>query len=118
MIVKILQIIVVAFVFIVGASEANGETVTLVNRRLLSDANLGRKDNLRANDQKGSLINGHKGAFESGESKTSAEGNQNKNTDGKFGVLGIFDDSPASSTSSSHHYYRDQVNPPSPPQWH
>ncbi|KAI8561859.1 hypothetical protein RHMOL_Rhmol04G0374600 [Rhododendron molle] len=109
---KILLIIVVAFVFIVGASEANGETVTLVNRRLLSDANLGRKDKIGANDQKGSLINGHKGAFESGDTKTSAEGNQNKNTKGKIGVLGIFDDPPASSTSSSHHYYRDRVDPP------
>ncbi|KAG5555318.1 hypothetical protein RHGRI_012751 [Rhododendron griersonianum] len=103
---KILLIIVVAFVFIVGASEANGETVTLVSRRLLSDANLGRKDNVgMKNDQKVSLINGNKGAFESGESKTSTEDNQNKNTDG------IFDDT-SSSTSGSHHYYRDRVDPP------
>ncbi|KAG5555319.1 hypothetical protein RHGRI_012752 [Rhododendron griersonianum] len=97
---KMLLIIVVAFVFIVGASEANGETVTLVNRRLLSDANLGRKDNVGVkNDQKVSLINGNKGALESGESKTSTEGNQNENTDG------FFDDPPSGTENRNTHRY-------------
>ncbi|KAI8561860.1 hypothetical protein RHMOL_Rhmol04G0374700 [Rhododendron molle] len=96
--------------FIVGASKANGETVTLVNRRLLSDENLGRKDNVGANAQKVSLINGNKGAFESGESKTSTEGDQNKNTDGFFD-----NSSPGTEGRNSHHYYGDATDAPRGP---
>lgn len=111
---KILLLIIVAFVLIVGALEANGERVTLVNRQLLSDANFGRKVNVGANDQKGNLINGNKGIGESGESRITKEREQKKSsTDGNG--TGDLRSRLESSTSSSHHFWgnenRDKTNP-------
>jgi len=71
-----------------GALEANGESVTLVNRRLLSDASFGQKAS--------SLTNGNKGVAESGESKITS-------TEGTF-------ENDGSSTSSSHHYFGDTAD--------
>ncbi|KAF7145813.1 hypothetical protein RHSIM_Rhsim04G0240300 [Rhododendron simsii] len=75
---KILLLVVVAFVFILGALEAHGERVTLEEyRQQPSNANLGRKANVGANDQKDSLTTGNKGVAKSGhESKTSTQGNR------------------------------------------
>lgn len=101
---KILLLIIVTFVFILGALEANGETVSLMNHRLLNDAKFGRKVNVGGNDQRGNLINRNKGIAESGEIKISKEGNRNKqgtdgNGTGNFGGRRL-----ESSTSSSHHF--------------
>jgi len=106
---------VVAFVLILGASEANGEKVTLVDHRLLSDTNLGRKVNVGANDQTGGLTNGDKGIAKSGESKTSTEGDRDKNgIDGNGNSGNSGSEGSASSTSSSHQYSTEEKPWPSP----
>lgn len=91
---KILLPIIIAFLLIMGALEANGERVTLVNCRLLSDPSSGQKANVGANDQKGSLTNGNKGVTETGESKMT------------------FND--RSSTAATQHYYGNLTELPGP----
>jgi len=109
---KILLLAVVEFVLILGASEANGEKVTLVDRQLLSDTNLGRKANFGAYDQTDSLTNGDKGITKSGESKTSTEGDQNKNgIDGNGNSGNSGSEGSGSSTSGSHHHFTTDLPP-------
>ncbi|CAL5416500.1 unnamed protein product [Camellia sinensis] len=100
---KTFLLIFVAFMLILGTLQTNAERLTMLDRQLLSDGNLGRKVNIGANYYG---INGKEGAKEIDETKTTTtdddENNNNDDVNQSYGKLGH-----GSSTDAHHHIYID-----------
>ncbi|KAA8527357.1 hypothetical protein F0562_034928 [Nyssa sinensis] len=99
---KTLLALLVIFVLILGTPQTNAERVSLEDRRLLSDANLGRKVNGGVNDKDLTAVNKVAEATENGNTCTEVD-NNNDETNQSYGNYGE-----DGSSTDSHHYFHDK----------